>query len=164
MIFSGEIYTPTNKHKKEQSKSSAPDLFIVYLDVDISDLLLYQREVQVDSPEQATTTATEPLDADPVDTLFVSKEIPMYNDRYEEIRDILNRLYPVFDELKKLYDELCSLEDMHKEYMDSIGYDEDEEGEDLAEKLETATSELSSAHLCFEAALDSIDACIPKIE
>lgn len=118
----------------------------------------------MDSPEQATTTATEPLDADPVDTLFVSKEIPMYNDRYEEIRDILNRLYPVFDELKKLYDELCSLEDMHKEYMDSIGYDEDEEGEDLAEKLETATSELSSAHLCFEAALDSIDACIPKIE
>ena len=53
-----------------------------YLEVDISELLLYQREVQMGSDIQST--AIEPLNAKPIDAPAVSKEIPIYNDKYEK--------------------------------------------------------------------------------
>ena len=139
-----------------------------YLDVDVSDLLSYHREYQTDSPTKAITEHTDvaPENAEPLESHNVTKEISMYNEKYEKIRKILDRLYPLYNELEELYEELCSLEEEHEKYMDSTygGYDGDEEGEDLAEKLNTATSDLSSAHLCLEAALESIDQCIPEAE
>ena len=137
-----------------------------YLDVDVSELLLYQREVQTNSEIQSTPTVTAPLNAESIGAPSVSKGISMYSDKYERLRNILNRLYPLFDELEKLTDELCSLAEEHEKYMNSAyeGYDGDEEGEDLSSKLDTATSDLSSAHLSLEAALESIDQCIPESE
>ena len=135
-----------------------------YLNADISDLLLYQREVQSGSDIQSTPTVTEPLNAEPIEAPSVSKEIPMYSDKYKKILDILSRVSSVYGELEELYNELCSIEDEHKEYMASIEDGEDEEGEDLADNLNTATDDLGSALIFLESAINGIDYCVPESE
>lgn len=135
-----------------------------YLNADISDLLLYQREVQSGSDIQSTPTVTEPLNAEPIEAPSVSKEIPMYSDKYKKILDILSRVSSVYGELEELYNELCSIEDEHKEYMASIEDGEDEEGEDLADNLNTATDDLDSALSFLESAINDIENCVPESE
>ena len=135
-----------------------------YLNADISDLLLYQREVQSGSDIQSTPTVTEPLNAEPIEAPSVSKEIPMYSDKYKKILDILSRVSSVYGELEELYNELCSIEDEHKEYMASIEDGEDEEGEDLADNLNTATDDLDSALNFLESAINDIENCVPESE
>ena len=133
-----------------------------YLNADISDLLLYQREVESNSNIQSTPTVSEPLNAEHVDVPPVSKEIHMYSDKYEKILDILYRVSSVYGEVEELYNELCSIEDEHKKYMASIEDGEDEEGEDLADHLNTATDELYSALDFLDSAINSIDNCVPE--
>ena len=135
-----------------------------YLNADISDLLLYQREVQSGSDIQSTPTVTEPLNAEPIEAPSVSKEIHMYNEKYEKILDILDSVSSVYGELEELYNELCAIEDEHKEYMDSIEDGEDEEGENLADNLKSATDDLYSALDFLEAAINGIDYCVPESE
>lgn len=135
-----------------------------YLNADISDLLLYQREVQSGSDIQSTPTVTEPLNAEPIEAPSVSKEIPMYSYKYKKILDILSRVSSVYGELEELYNELCSIEDEHKEYMASIEDGEDEEGEDLADNLNTATDDLDSALNFLESAINDIENCVPESE
>ena len=72
------------------------------------------------------------------------------------------RVSSVYGELEELYNALCSIEDEHKKYMASIEDGEDEEGEDLADHLNTATDELYSALDFLDSAINSIDNCVPE--